>query len=245
MGPAATAEFLRLLAVLAPAGRDQDHPKVLVLSDPRIPDRSAAILEGRDDPTPWLREGLLRLADWGADLLAVPCNTAHHFIGALEGKIPVPLVGIVDATLAEARQLAPEGAWLVATSGTRASGVYQEGADGLGYPLRVPDDETQFVIQDAITSVKANRPERARERLRRALRRLWHEEDLHVVAACTEVPLAYAAAGLPPERTVSSLEALALGCLDELYGASWRADAAEAGVPRVRGALVGGGHEHG
>ncbi|HOK20036.1 MAG TPA: aspartate racemase, partial [Thermosynergistes sp.] len=28
MGPAATAEFLRLLTILAPAAKDQDHPVV-------------------------------------------------------------------------------------------------------------------------------------------------------------------------------------------------------------------------
>ena len=40
MGPAATLDFLAKLVRLTPAERDQDHVPVVVLSDPRISDRS-------------------------------------------------------------------------------------------------------------------------------------------------------------------------------------------------------------
>jgi hypothetical protein len=43
MGPAASAEFLRLLAVKAPASKDQEHPIVYMISDPQIPDRSSSL----------------------------------------------------------------------------------------------------------------------------------------------------------------------------------------------------------
>src|SRR5215212_5749311 len=109
MGPAATAEFLRLLVAYAPAERDQEHPKVFVLSDPGVPDRTAAILDGGEQPTPWLKKPFFTLADWGADLLAVPCNTAHFFIDQFGEKLPVPLVHIVEATLTEAKKRRPRG----------------------------------------------------------------------------------------------------------------------------------------
>jgi aspartate racemase len=222
MGPAATAEFLRLLAALAPARRDQDHPRVLVISDPGIPDRTEAILDGGEDPTPKLLAGASTLAGWGADLLAVPCNTAHYFMGRVRGELPIPLVDIVEATLAEARRTGPEGGWLVSTRGTLESGIYEDGAAEAGYRLRLPDEDAQAGIQGSIELVKAGQLERAGARLRETLEHLWGLEELPAVAACTEVPLAYAAAGLPAERMVSSLEALALGCLEELYGPAFR-----------------------
>jgi aspartate racemase len=217
MGPAATAEFLRLLAVYAPAERDQEHPRVVLFSDPHVPDRTAAICANGEDPTSRLKEGLLRLVDWGANLLAVPCNTAHPFIDDFRQELPVPLVHIVEVTFAEANRRIPGGGWLVATSGTVASGIYQNEAHERGYPLHVPADEVQSAIQETTVLVKANRTEEAAKRLRGALQRLWDEKALPIVAACTEVPLAYAAADLPPEGMVSSLEALASGCLRELY----------------------------
>ena len=51
MGPAASAEFMRLLAEKAPAERDQEHPRVILYSDSMIPNRTA-FLEGKgEDPS--------------------------------------------------------------------------------------------------------------------------------------------------------------------------------------------------
>ena len=217
MGPAATAEFLRLLAVYAPAERDQEHPRVIAFSDPHIPDRTAAIRGTGEDPTSRLKDGLLRLVDWRADLLAVPCNTAHPFIDEFRQELPVPLVHIVEVTLAEAKLRIPRGGWLVATSGTVASGIYQNEARKCGYPLHLPAEDVQAIIHETTELVKANHTVEAAKQLRAVLQRLWDEKNLPIVAACTEVPLAYEAAGLPPEGMVSSLEALAINCLRELY----------------------------
>ncbi len=56
MGPAAAAEFLRLLAERAPVSRDQEHAVTYLLSDPQVPDRSSAILGTGEDPTERLKK---------------------------------------------------------------------------------------------------------------------------------------------------------------------------------------------
>ena len=48
--------------------------------------------------------------------------------------------------------------------------------------------------------------------------RLRDGADLPVVGACTDLPLAYDASGLPPEGMVSSLDSLARECVGRLYG---------------------------
>ncbi|MDD3917281.1 MAG: aspartate/glutamate racemase family protein, partial [Synergistaceae bacterium] len=95
MGPAAAAEFLRLLAERAPVSSDQEHAITYLLSDPQAPDRSSAILGVGEDPTARLKDDLLTLTRWGATLLAVPCNTAHYFINRFRDELPVPLVHII------------------------------------------------------------------------------------------------------------------------------------------------------
>ncbi|GII76227.1 hypothetical protein Sru01_12090 [Sphaerisporangium rufum] len=217
MGPAATAEFLRLLAARVPGSADQDHPRVLVLSEPAVPDRTAAILDGGPSPLPAIREGLATLVRWGADLLAVPCNTAHVSIDRLPDGPGAPLVHIVDATLAEAARRAPEGGWLTATTGTVVSGLYQRRAAALGYPLLVPGAAACEEIHQAATLVKAGRTGEAARRYAAAAHALWRARRVPVLAACTELPLAYAAAALPPAMMVSSLDALAAACVAELY----------------------------
>lgn len=217
MGPAATAEFLRLLAIKAPARSDQEHPKLYVLSNPQIPDRSSAILGRGEDPTPFLKEGLLSLVQWGAQVLAVPCNTAHFFIDTFRKELPVPLIHIVEATVGLAAERSSEGAWLLATSGTKQSGMYERYAEKVGYPFFFPTDEDQKKVQESIVLVKANRLREGGVLLQGVVERLWKERHVPIVAACTELPLAYDASDLPEEGMISSLGALTEACLRELY----------------------------
>jgi len=217
MGPAATAEFLRLLAELAGAERDQDHPKILLCSNPQIPDRTAAILWGGEDPAPLILEGLKTIESWGAELLAVPCSTAHVFIDQFREKLQVPLVHIVEETLSLARQRSPEGAWLIATMATIASGIYSREAQSQRYDLLLPDEDVQEELQEIVSLVKANHLGESGMAMAEVVRGLQKKRPLPVVGACTELPLAYKASGLDPKGMVSSLESLAEACLERIY----------------------------
>ncbi|MBQ0025546.1 MAG: amino acid racemase [Bacteroidales bacterium] len=219
MGPAATAEFLRLLAQKAPAGCDQEHPRVIVYSHTITPDRTTFLLGKGPDPEPYLLDGLRTLKVWGADILAVTCNTAHHFIDKFidAGTLPAPIVHIIDETIRECRNRSPRGAWLTATLGTMNTGIYQRHAAASGYGFRIPDKEMQAEIHAITDMVKAGKNEEAGVRYRDVIERLWQIEKLPVVGACTELPVAYNNTGLPEEMGISSLEALADGCIRELY----------------------------
>ncbi len=217
MGPGATAEFFSLICSRAPAEKDQDHPRVYILSDPRIPDRTEAIIGNGPDPGPLLMEDMKKLAEWGASFLAVPCNTAHVFIDRFTGQLPLPLVHIVDATLFEAAGRNPDGAWLAATKGTLSSGIYKRHAEEKAYPLKIPAPDLQEEIQETVRLVKANRMREAGLLLQAFVKRLLKLHDLPVIAACTELPLAWKASELPREKMISSLEALSIACLRRLY----------------------------
>jgi aspartate racemase len=220
MGPAATADFLRILAEMAGAESDQDHPKIILFSNPQIPDRTAAITGGGEDPAPLLLEGLKTLESWGAQLLAVPCNTAHVFINGFRNRLSVPLVHIVEETIQRAMETSPGGAWLMATSGTSASKIYETEAKKRDYPLVIPGPETQDILQEVIALVKANRLGESGIRLESCVRRLWAEKDLPVIGACTELPLAYRSSAMDKKKIISSLDSLALACLERIYSTS-------------------------
>ena len=217
MGPAAGAEFMRLLARDAPAKRDQDHPRIIMLSDPSIPDRSDAILGQGENPTLKLRHGLERLAEWGADVLAVPCNTAHVFIDSFRNELPVPFIHIVEATVEAAAAGSPEGAWLLSTSGTRSSGLYTQCAKKKNYRFLDPPDEAQELIQQCVLQVKAGKITEAGTIMREIVEELWSKDDRLITTACTELPLAYEASGLSPCKEISSLQALSDACLKFMY----------------------------
>ncbi|HPX03035.1 MAG TPA: amino acid racemase [Synergistaceae bacterium] len=216
MGPAASAEFLKILAEKYPAEKDQDHPVVYMISDPKIPDRGSAIEGNGEDPSPYLINDLEKLIGWGAELLAVPCNTAHYFIDRFRDRIGVPIVHIIEATVEASMKKSPKGAWMISTMGTARSGLYQKAAADRGYRLMIPPEDVRKEIQKAIVFVKSGKMEDAARAIERVAAKLWEIEDLPIVTACTELPLAYDASDLPKDKNISSLDALADACIKAL-----------------------------
>jgi len=217
MGPAASADFMRLMAVKAPATIDQEHPKIILYSNPTTPDRTAYILGKGPDPEPNLIAGLQALSGWGADILCVTCNTAHYYIDNFRSQIDKPIVHICDETVRASKERSPEGAWLTATLGTMKTGIYQKHAAAVGYTFLEPDAKYQPDIHKVTDLVKAGKYDEAGKLLRKVCKKLWKEKRVPIVAACTELPIAYSYTGLPEDMCVSSLDALADGCIRELY----------------------------
>ena len=213
MGPAASAEFMRILARRFPAKCDQDHPVVYLLSDAPIPDRNDYLTGRGENPQALIQADLDKLVGWGAELLAVTCNTAHCLINNFRNELKAPLIHIVEATVKSAKQAAPQGAWMVATLGTIRCGLYQDEAERQNFRLLVPPEDIKQKIQNIVHFVKAGDMKTAGEKMAEAVQELWKIEKLPVVTACTELPLAYDASDLPAEMNVSSLDALADACI--------------------------------
>ena len=218
MGPAATAEFMRLLAELAPADFDQEHPETIVYNHTATPDRTNYILGKGADPMPELKLAINKLVDWGADVLVVTCNTAHYFLDQIRSEMSVPLIHIVEETIRRSQELSPKGAWLTSTIGTVKTNLYQKHAELMGYSLRYPDTSEQEVIHDITNLVKAGETRKAGELYREVIEKLWEREKLPIVGACTELPMAYRCTGLDDNKFISSLEALAHATIKYLYG---------------------------
>lgn len=217
MGPAASAEFLRLLAAMAPAKIDQEHPVVYMYQDPTTPDRSDAFFGRGPSPAAALKTGLDRLCEWGAGLLAVPCNTAHIYIDEFRSELKKPLVHIVEVTVADALRAASDGCWIISTGATLASGIYMREARRQGCTLFAPDDAVRDMAIETIRLVKAGEMAASGRLMNEIASRLWAARHAPIMMACTELPLAYDAAGLPPELGVSSLKSLARACIEALY----------------------------
>jgi aspartate racemase len=191
MGPSATVDFYAKLIEATPAGRDQDHLPVVIWADPRVPDRSASLLSGAADPTPWLRRGIEALRQAGCDLLAVPCNTAHAFVPVLAAEVGMQLVSIVDVTAATIAAGGVRRVGLLATTGTVRSGLYADALGERGVAVMAPEAGDQQLVVNAIAAVKAGRAGPAEARALAAVaRRLAARGAEQVVAACTELVLA-------------------------------------------------------
>ena len=193
MGPLATADFYLRLVRATPAATDQEHLHVLIDSNTEIPDRTAAI-EGRGpDPTPVLVETAQRLVAAGAEVLAVPCNSAHAFLDAIRRAVPgVPVLDIMEEVASSAAGLnpVPQAVGLLATSGTVRQHLYHAALSRRSIEVMSPDADAQRVVSGAIASVKAGEtgPE-VRARIRGIADALVRAGAGAIVLGCTELPL--------------------------------------------------------
>lgn len=217
MGPAATADFFTKLLAETPAGCDEDHIPTVIVSDPRIVSRTAAILGNGPSPLPSLRAVRDKLLAAGATLLAMPCNTAHVWYDGLVEDCPAPFISIVEASCAALAPLAAPGSRIgvVATQATLAAKIFEPPLRRHGYePLLPTEGELAAAILPSIAAVKAGRNEHGGRLLVPAVQALLDRGAAAVVLGCTETPLALDAIGSPLRaRCVDSNRALAAACV--------------------------------
>jgi aspartate racemase len=112
MGPEATLDFYRHIINLTPAVIDQDHIRVLIYSNAKIPDRTEAITADGDSPLFELIESAKLLERSGAGIIAMPCNAAHYFLPQMQKEISIPILDMIEETcraLRECRPPPPQG----------------------------------------------------------------------------------------------------------------------------------------
>ncbi len=203
MGPEATGFFFDAIVRRTLAAGDQDHARVLLWNDPKIPPRTDAILEGGPSPVPALLAGVRILERGGAGLIAMPCITAHYWAPQIKAAARVPFVDLIDETVRRAKQTIPglERAGLIATTGTVRSGVFHRAFARRGVEMIVPEDRDQARIMEAIYApdgIKAGvKSARARNAVVRIARKLAAQGAQAIIAGCTEIPLVLRAADLP------------------------------------------------
>ena len=192
MGPWATLDFFEKVLRLTPARRDQEHLRLIIDNNPKIPDRGPAILGDGEDPTPALVATARNVEAAGADLIVIPCNTAHYFFQAIQAAVRVPVVHIMQEVAGAASRRFPRigRVGLLATRATVATGLYQDAFRPLGAEVVVPDERGQEVIDRLIYAIKAQGVDDALRSagvaVGRGLNRAGAEA---IVLGCTELPL--------------------------------------------------------
>ncbi|MBC7706604.1 MAG: aspartate/glutamate racemase family protein [Rhodoferax sp.] len=217
MGPMATVDFFSKVIAATPATQDENHVPLLIQSDPRVPCRPHAILQGGKSPLPALLAGRGRLIAAGAIALAMPCNTAHFWFAELLEDCPVPFLSIVDATCDEAAASTAPGAGigLIATGATLTVNLFDKRLQSMGFVPMLPQDaEMMKLVLPAIALVKAGRAREGGELVEQAVQALLNRGATTVVLDCTETPLALDAAESKLRNVcVDSTGALARACV--------------------------------
>jgi aspartate racemase len=233
VGPAATVDFLRKVVRSTPARRDQDHLRLLVEQNPQIPDRTEHLVGEGTDPTLALYATCKKLQEGEADLIAIPCNTAHAFVEEIQSHLDVPIMNMLTVTVSHVRETFPalEKVGLLATSGTIASGVYRRALEERGLEEIAPCPELQARVMDAIygpQGVKAGFTSgQCFEDIVAAIDDLASRGVEVIILGCTELPLLFSSSdftstGGQRVTLVDPTEILAVRCVSHAMARSGR-----------------------
>lgn len=191
MGPSATVDFLDKLVLLTPAARDQEHVPVIVAGFPHVPDRSRAIVGNGPDPLPYLLKGIDFLNGAGVGVIAIPCNSSHHWYEQMDRASKVPILHIARSCVAAIGASDSQRVAVFATRGALASGFYQRELQQRGIEFVVPDPQAgQTLVDDCIRQVKAGEFAAGSASLRAAFEAVRRQGATAVIMGCTEIPIA-------------------------------------------------------
>jgi aspartate racemase len=198
MGPMSTVDLMRMVTERTPVRHEREHLRILVDSRPQIPDRPAALLGTGESPVPMMQESARMLEKWGAELLAIPCNTAHGFLADVQEAVGIEVLDMIGLVGRELARAFPEGTpiGLLATAAAEKARVFHDKLPR--YPLVTPAPEVhKALVASAILQVKLDDAiEEPRGRLLQAVGTLRPAPGA-VIAGCTEVELALAEADAP------------------------------------------------
>lgn len=190
LGPMATAYFMEMVTEMTDASTDQEHIEMIIYSKPQIPDRTSYLLgKSCDNPLDAINEVANKLVSFGADVIAIPCITAHCFHNKLCENISVKILNAVDETTEELKKSGVKTAGIMATSGTMKCGLFQSALTKAGITPVEPDEAIQSLIMDLIyKDIKAGK-DPDKESFDRIKNYFTDKGATKIILGCTELSL--------------------------------------------------------
>ncbi len=196
MGPEATIDLFTKIVKGTRVRKDQDHLRILIDNNPKIPDQTLAIQGKGPSPLNQLTRSAKILEESGADFIIIPCVTVHHYYESLQRRIKIPILHLVEITAQYIRTklkgISKVG--LLATTGTIQTGLFQKSFSHTKIQLLIPTPEVQKKwVMEAIygrEGIKVIGPsENSKRLILEASETLIRQGARAIIAGCTEVPL--------------------------------------------------------
>lgn len=194
MGPEATCEIFKRIISYTEAKSDSEHLRIIIDNNPKIPDRTKAILHKGKSPVEEMVKSAINIQKAGADFIIIPCMTAHYFIKEVQCFINIPILNGIELTNKYLYERFEEinNIGLIATSGTLATNLFQQYLKDK--KIVIPMDDLQHEVMDIIYGEKGikagNTSSQNIKRINNVIQSLKEYEGIGgVIAGCTEIGL--------------------------------------------------------
>ena len=175
-----------------PARYEWERPRILIDNRCTMPSRVRTILYGecREEFVRQLAESTKNLVGGGSTHVFLACNTSHVFLDEVKALAPEAAGYIVDMIALLAKDAARKGvkrAFLLASEGTIASGIYQDRFGSEGVKVVPAGVDMQERLRDFIEVVKQNKVDDAAKA--KFAQFVCGLGEPSVILGCTELPL--------------------------------------------------------
>lgn len=190
LGPMATVYFYEMLIQHTKVLCDQDHIDIIINSRATTPDRTNFILnKSTENPFDIMAADAARLVTFGADIIAIPCNTAHYFYDRLNDTIEIPILNMIEETVLFAKKRGCQNVGILATSGTIETETYQRVCKQHNLACTVPDKEGQNDIGSIIYDNIKKGQRADMQKFNRVVDALRGDGCDSIILGCTELSL--------------------------------------------------------
>ncbi len=188
MGPEATIHLMARVVDMTTAADDCDHVSMIVDNNTVVPSRIKALIEKTgDDPGPVLAEMARGLETCGADALAMPCNTAHHYAAVIEAAVDIPFLNMVELAVARvnAMNLANRRVGILASPAVRSTQIFDRAFNAQQLETLYPSDQNRMLNAIRLVKIDSNNAT-ARQVLADAADELTRSGADCLLIACSE-----------------------------------------------------------
>ncbi len=192
MGPEATIDLFARIVQHTHAKTDEDHLRIIIDNNPKMPSRQDAILKGGESPVPAMRETARNLERAGADFIIIGANTAHYFYDDIKDAVRIPFLHIIEEAAKETIKAVPgvRTVGVLATSAAMQTGLYQKSFEKHGIKVLGLPDSIQDQVQKSIFTFKydGKTPEVV-DLMVGPIRHMIANGAEALVMGCTEIPI--------------------------------------------------------
>ena len=198
MGPGATIDLMQRILRLTPApeGRDMDdidHIRCLVDNNPKIPSRIKAIIDkDGEDPGPFIADMAKGLESWGADFLAIPCNTAHYYYDIVQKAVNIPVINLIDIVCNHIKTHFPDHdkIGILASTAVKITKLYSNKLKRFDIKDVWPDSDHQAILLKVIKEIKkGNMDSKVQNDYAQVCDNLLQKGVKTAIIACTELSI--------------------------------------------------------
>ena len=195
LGPEATVFLFQKILQYTPASKDQEHLRILIDNNPKIPERLPAILGTGPDPVPMMVSSGQALIRAGAEFIIIPCVSAHHFLPDLRRKIALPILSMLDEASIDIKASRPpiKTVGLVAAEGTMKIGLFQNRLSNEGIQTIIPEGNDRVEVQEYIFRIKDTRAKHDRREIARKFGEIAERMVVRgaeaILIGCTEISI--------------------------------------------------------